>query len=83
MKPCLLNFFSILSIWLLAALSQSSAQTPQRDNRPRLAQIFSCRPCHPARRLSDMLRADQTGAGHTQRARQCDLFESLRQAGSA
>ena len=39
MKPCLLNFFSILSIWLLAALSQSSAQTPQRDNRPRAASI--------------------------------------------
>jgi len=39
MKPCLFNFLSILSIWLLAALSQSSAQTPQRDNRPRAASI--------------------------------------------
>src|SRR6266498_1102181 len=39
MKPCLLNFLSILSIWLLAALSQSSAQTPQRDDRPRAASI--------------------------------------------
>ena len=39
MKPCLLKIFSILSIWLLAALSQSSAQTPQRDNRPRAASI--------------------------------------------
>jgi hypothetical protein len=39
MKPCLLNFFSILSIWLLAALGQSSAQAPQRDNRPRAASI--------------------------------------------
>jgi protocatechuate 3,4-dioxygenase beta subunit len=28
-----------LSIWLLAALSQSSAQAPQRDNRPRAASI--------------------------------------------
>src|SRR5882672_7866212 len=39
MKPCLLNVFSVLSIWLLAALSQSSAQAPQRDNRPRAASI--------------------------------------------
>lgn len=43
MKPGLLNFFSILSILLLVAFSQSvswaGAQTPQRDNRPRTASI--------------------------------------------
>jgi putative lipoprotein (rSAM/lipoprotein system) len=39
MKPCLLIFFPILSILLLSAFSQSSAQTPQRDNRPRAASI--------------------------------------------
>jgi hypothetical protein len=30
------------------------------------ALIFSCRPCHPAPHLSNVLRADQTGASHTQ-----------------
>ena len=43
MKPSLLNLFSTLSILLLAAFSQSvsraSAQTPQRDSRPRAASI--------------------------------------------
>ena len=43
MKLCLLNFISALSIFLLVAFSQSvswaGAQTPQRDNRPRMASI--------------------------------------------
>ncbi len=39
MKPGLLNLFSALSILLLVAISQSGAQTPQRDNRPRTASI--------------------------------------------
>src|SRR5215470_19225618 len=43
MKPGLLTLFSILSILLLIAVGQSgaraSAQTPQRDNRPRTASI--------------------------------------------
>jgi hypothetical protein len=43
MKPCPLNFISTLSILLLAAVGQSSAsasaQTPQRDNRPRTASV--------------------------------------------
>jgi protocatechuate 3,4-dioxygenase beta subunit len=39
MKPNLLNLFSTLSILLLATVSQSIAQTPQRYNRPRTASI--------------------------------------------
>src|SRR5262245_51842218 len=43
MKPGLLTLFSTLSISLLIAAGQSgsraSAQTPQRDNRPRTASI--------------------------------------------
>src|SRR5262245_41476789 len=43
MKPSLLNLFSTLSISLLIAAGQSgaraSAQTPQRDNRPRTASL--------------------------------------------
>jgi hypothetical protein len=43
MKPGLLTLFSILSILLLIAVGQSgaraSAQTPQRDNRPRTASV--------------------------------------------
>jgi hypothetical protein len=39
MKPILLNPFSTLSILLLAAVSQLSAQTPQSDHRPRTASI--------------------------------------------
>jgi hypothetical protein len=39
MKPCLLNLFSVLSILLLAVAGRSSAQTPQRDNRPHTASI--------------------------------------------
>jgi hypothetical protein len=43
MKPSLLNLFSTLSISLLIASAQPgsviSAQTPQRDNRPRTASI--------------------------------------------
>src|SRR5262245_34242465 len=39
MKPSLLNLFSTLSILLLAAVSQSSAQTQQRENRSRTASI--------------------------------------------
>lgn len=39
MKPGLLTLFSILPILLLIAVDQSSAQTPQRDNRPRTASI--------------------------------------------
>ena len=39
MIPNLLNLFSTLSISLLIAVSQSNAQTPQRDNRPRTASI--------------------------------------------
>src|SRR5262249_55464171 len=39
MKPNLLDLFSTLSISLLIAVSQSNAQTPQRDNRPRTASI--------------------------------------------
>jgi Carboxypeptidase regulatory-like domain len=39
MKPCPLTLFSILPILLLIAVCQSSAQVPQRDNRPRAASI--------------------------------------------
>ena len=39
MKPNLLNLIPTLSILLLAAVSHSSAQTPQRDNRPRTASL--------------------------------------------
>ena len=39
MKSCPLNLFSTLSILLLIAVGRSSAQTPQRDNRPRAASI--------------------------------------------
>ncbi len=39
MKPCLLNLFSVLSILLLAVAGRSSAQTPQRDNRPHTASV--------------------------------------------
>ena len=43
MKPSLLNLFSSLSVSLLIASAQPgsviSAQTPQRDNRPRTASI--------------------------------------------
>src|SRR5262249_58618411 len=39
MIPNLLNLFSTLSISLLIAVTQSIAQTPQRDNRPRTASI--------------------------------------------
>ncbi|HKQ72377.1 MAG TPA: carboxypeptidase regulatory-like domain-containing protein [Blastocatellia bacterium] len=39
MKPVRLNLFSALSILILMAVSQSGAQTPQRDNRPRTASI--------------------------------------------
>jgi hypothetical protein len=39
MKPRPLNFISALSILLLVAVSRSSAQTPQRDDRPRAASI--------------------------------------------
>ncbi|HEV2669045.1 MAG TPA: hypothetical protein VG324_29285, partial [Blastocatellia bacterium] len=39
MKPCLPNLFSTLSMLLLIVAGQSSAQTPQRDNRPRTASI--------------------------------------------
>src|SRR5215468_4721357 len=38
-KLGLLNLFSVLSILLLVAVSQSLAQTSQRDNRPRTASI--------------------------------------------
>jgi hypothetical protein len=39
MKPGLLTLFSILPIMLLIAVGRSSAQTLQRDNRPRTASI--------------------------------------------
>jgi Carboxypeptidase regulatory-like domain len=39
MKPGPLTLFSILPILLLIAVCQSSAQVPQRDNRPRTASI--------------------------------------------
>jgi protocatechuate 3,4-dioxygenase beta subunit len=39
MKPILPKLISTISILLLAAVSQSIAQTPQRDNRPRTASI--------------------------------------------
>src|SRR5262245_32809967 len=39
MKLSLLNLFSVLSILLLAAVDQASAQAQQRDNRPRTASI--------------------------------------------
>jgi hypothetical protein len=39
MKPGPLTLFSILPILLLIAVRQSSAQSPQRDNRPRTASI--------------------------------------------
>ncbi|HKE05865.1 MAG TPA: carboxypeptidase regulatory-like domain-containing protein, partial [Blastocatellia bacterium] len=39
MTPNPLNLFSTLSISLLIAVSQSNAQTPQRDNRPRTASV--------------------------------------------
>jgi hypothetical protein len=39
MKPGLLNLFSVLPVSLLIAVGNSSAQTPQRDNRPRTASI--------------------------------------------
>src|SRR5262245_3265083 len=39
MRPGPLNFISTLSILLLIAVSRSSAQTPQRDNRSRTASI--------------------------------------------
>jgi protocatechuate 3,4-dioxygenase beta subunit len=39
MKPRLLNCASTLSLLILIAVSQSSAQTPQRNNRPRTASI--------------------------------------------
>jgi protocatechuate 3,4-dioxygenase beta subunit len=39
MKPGPLTLFSILPILLLIAVYQSSAQAPQRDNRPRTASV--------------------------------------------
>ena len=39
MRSCPLNLFTTLSILLLIAVGRSSAQTPQRDNRPRAASI--------------------------------------------
>ena len=39
MKPSPHSLISALSILLLAAASQSPAQTPQRDNRPRTASV--------------------------------------------
>src|SRR5687767_13088499 len=39
MKPGPLTLFSILPILLLIAVCQSSAQAPQRDNRPRTASV--------------------------------------------
>src|SRR5262245_57926169 len=39
MKPGPINLCSALSILLMFAVSQSGAQTPQRDNRPRTATI--------------------------------------------
>jgi hypothetical protein len=39
MRLSLLNLFSVLSILLLAAVDQASAQAQQRDNRPRTASI--------------------------------------------
>lgn len=39
MKPGLLNLIPTLSILLLISVSQSRAQTPQSDNRPRTASI--------------------------------------------
>ena len=39
MKAGLLDLFSAMSILLLLAASQTGAQTPQRDNRPRTASI--------------------------------------------
>jgi carboxypeptidase family protein len=39
MRLSLLNLFSVLSILLLAAVGQASAQAQQRDNRPRTASI--------------------------------------------
>jgi uncharacterized GH25 family protein len=39
MKPDQLNLIPTLSILLLAVVSHSSAQTPQRDNRPRTASL--------------------------------------------
>src|SRR5262245_6803964 len=39
MKPNQLNLIPTLSILLLTAVSHTSAQTPQRDNRPRTASI--------------------------------------------
>src|SRR5215471_16240168 len=39
MRLSLLNLFSVLSIFLLAAVDQASAQAQQRDNRPRTASI--------------------------------------------
>ena len=39
MKPGPLTLFSILPIFLLISVCQSSAQAPQRDNRPRTASV--------------------------------------------
>jgi hypothetical protein len=39
MKSVIPNLFSVLSILLLVAVNQSSAQTPQSDDRPRTASI--------------------------------------------
>src|SRR5262249_4335208 len=49
MTPNPLNLFSTLSISLLIVISQSNAQTPQRDNRPRTASIRGRAPMGGAR----------------------------------